>query len=198
VRRLLAAGAIGEVRQVVISARGHRRPGGWRRSVAVTGGGALIDGGIHYVHLLRAWGGPVAAVSAAAPSNLFADVEGEDTAFALFRFRRGGVGLLANSLAAPGLPRGQTAWITGATGSLGVDNRGRYLILRGAGRSRLRVFLRDRRGLAAQLRAFVAAVAEGRPPALPPASTRQDLAVVVAAYRAIATGQVVPVDDVDP
>jgi predicted dehydrogenase len=196
-RRVLEAGAIGDVRQIVISARGHRRPTGWRRSAAEAGGGALIDGGIHYVHVLRAWGGPVASVSAAAPPNLFPEVEGEDTAFVLLRFRRGAVGVLANSLAAPGLPRGQTAWITGSAGSLGVDNRGRYLVLRDRRRTRLQVFLRDRRGLAAQLRALVATIVEGRAPAPPPATTREDLAVVLAAYRAIATARVVPLD-VDP
>jgi predicted dehydrogenase len=95
--------------------------------------------------------------------------------------------MLATSIAAPRMPRAQWVWVTGTEGTLGVENRGRGLWLRGRSRTRVRVFLRDRRGLAAQLTEFVAAVRSGRPPALPPESARADLAVVLAAYRSLAT-----------
>ncbi|MGH7320276.1 MAG: Gfo/Idh/MocA family protein [Candidatus Rokuibacteriota bacterium] len=194
-RRSLAAGAIGAVRQVLLTPRGYWLPGGWRRRRAQVGGGMLIDGGIHYVHLLREWGGPIAEVSAAAPPNLFSELEGEDTAFVLVRFRSGAVGVLANSIAAPRLPRFQWAWATGTEGSLAVDNRGRYLRLHSGDGTRRSVFLRDRRGLRAQLAEFVAAVREGRPPGLSPQSARDDLAVVLAAYRAIDTGRTVSLEE---
>lgn len=190
-RRLLAAGAIGRVRQILISARGFRRPAGWRRRREEVGGGTLIDGGVHYVRLLHEWGGPIAQVSAASPPNLFDDVEGEDTAYVLVRFRDGAVGALTISIAAPGLPRPQWSWASGTAGSLGVDNRGRLLWLRRPRGSRLRGFFRDHRGLRAQLAEFLAAVREGRPPALPPQATRDDLAVVCAAYRSIETGHAI-------
>ncbi|MGH7265202.1 MAG: Gfo/Idh/MocA family protein [Candidatus Rokuibacteriota bacterium] len=190
-RRLLSAGVIGPVRQVVVTPRSSWAPRGWRARRAEAGGGILIDGGIHYVHLLQDWAGPIEWVSAAAPPNLVRELEGEDTAFLLVRFRSGAVGLLANSLAAPGLPRLQRTWVTGTRGSLAVDNRGRALWLRGPRGTRVRLFLRDRRGLSAQLAEFVAAVRERRPPALDPGSTRDDLAVVLAAYRSIETGRAV-------
>ncbi|HEV8309807.1 MAG TPA: Gfo/Idh/MocA family oxidoreductase [Methylomirabilota bacterium] len=196
-RRLLAAGAIGEVRQLLVSARGFRRPAGWRRRRQDVGGGILIDGGIHYIHLLQDWAGPVVQVHAVAPPNLFAEVEGEDTAFLLLRFRRGAVGSLANSLASPGLPRRQATWVSGTEGSLAVDNRGRYLWLRSRTRRGLRVFFRDLRGIRAQLADFVGAARENRPPALPAAATRRDLAVVLAAYRSIETGQPVGLPHAD-
>jgi predicted dehydrogenase len=188
-RRLLAAGAIGDVRQIVATPRGFRLPGGWRRTRASAGGGVLIDSGVHYVHLLRDWGGPIAQVTARAPANLFTEVEGEDTAFLLVRFRSGAVGVLATSIATPGAPRGPMLVASGSAGSLAVDARGRYLRVLGAGRKRLGVFLRDRRGLRAQVGEFVGAVRDGREPALPAESARQDLAVVLAAYRSIESGE---------
>jgi predicted dehydrogenase len=188
-RRLVRRGAIGAVRHVLISARVHREPSGWRRQREAVGGGSLIDGGIHYVHALREWGGPVARVAAAAPPGLFPGVEGEDTACVLLSFRSGAVGMLVHSLAAPGAPRTQEAWVTGTAGSLGVDSRGRYLVLRGRGGPRRTRVLRDPRGLATQLREFVAAVRGRRPPALLAREARQDLAVVLAAYRSIETGE---------
>jgi predicted dehydrogenase len=193
----LASGAIGAVRQIVVAPRGHWRPAGWRRQRVRAGGGALIDGGIHFVHLLREWGGAVAQVSAVAPPNLLPELEAEDTAFVLVRYRSGAVGTLLNSLAAPGLPRCQWAWATGTEGSLAVDNRGRALRLRGRGGRRRALFLRDRRGLRTQLAEFVAAVRDGRPPALSPASAREDLRVVLAAYRSMETGETVSLPDAD-
>jgi predicted dehydrogenase len=84
-------------------------------------------------------------------------------------------------------------WITGSAGSVGADPRGRFLWVRARGRRRLRLFFRDRRGLAAQLAEFVAAVRERREPALPAAESREDLAVVLAAYRSLETGTAVAV-----
>jgi predicted dehydrogenase len=187
-RAWLRAGTIGSVRQVLISARGHREPGGWRVRRADMGGGHLIDGGIHYVHVLRDWGGPVARVVGASPPNLFPGSEGEETIFLLVHFQGGAVGVLANSVSAPGLPSWQWAMATGTAGSMGLDTRGRLLWVRGREGTRVRLFLRDRRGLRSQLGEFAAAVRTGRPPALLPGSTREDLAVVLAAYRSIETG----------
>ena len=72
------------------------------------GGGLLIDGGIHYLHLLRDWAGPVEDLVALAPAKTF-PAEGEDTVFVMLRFRSGAVAALANSIAAPRLPRWQWA-----------------------------------------------------------------------------------------
>ena len=185
----LREGALGAVRQLVVTARGYRRPAGWRTRREEMGGGLLIDGGIHYLHLLRAWAGPVDKIMALAPPNAFPGVEGEDTIFLLLRFRSGAVATLLNSVAAPALPRSQWAWVTGTEGSLGVDHRGRALWLRARSRTCVRAFVRDRRGLVAQLREFVASVREGRPPSLPPESARADLALVLAGYRSLETGQ---------
>jgi predicted dehydrogenase len=189
VREYLRDGAIGAVHQIILTARGYWRPRGWRSRREEMGGGLLIDGGIHYMHLLRDWAGQVDEVVALAPTKTFAEVEGEDTVFLLVRFRSGAVAALANSNAAPGLPRVQFAWLTGTEGSLAVDHRGRALWLRSRRGTRVRAFVRDPRGLTAQLGEFVAAVREGRPPSLSPESARADLAVVLAAYRSLETGR---------
>ena len=187
-RGYLGGGAVGVVRQLVVAPRAYRRPSGWRSRRLEMGGGLLIDAGIHYLHLMRAWAGPVEEIMAVAPPNLFAGIEGEDTIFLLLRFRGGAVGTLASSAAAPGLPRGQWAWVTGTEGSLGIDHRGRALWLRGRGGMRLRAFVRDRRGLVAQLAEFVASVRDARAPGLPPEEARADLSLVLAAYRSLETG----------
>ena len=95
--------------------------------------------------------GPVDDLVAMAPRKTFAGVEGEDSVFVVLRFRSGAVAALANSVAAPGLPRWQWAWLTGTEGSLGVEYRGRALWLRARSGTRARVFVRDE-GLARDAR----------------------------------------------
>ena len=185
VRALLDAGALGALRELHLSARGFRRHVGWRLAEAA-GGGALIDGGIHYVHQLLWWGGGVRRVFALAPPKTIGDMAGEDAVNVLAELTDGGVGMLANSLAAPGVPRWQWSTVTGTAASVFADNRGRFVLARGGGRTRVRLFRRDTRGHEAMLAAVARAIDEGKAPEMDGAAGRRDLAVVLAAYRSVA------------
>jgi predicted dehydrogenase len=189
VRALLDVERLGPLREVHLIARGFRRHAGWRLGAASCGGGALIDGGIHYVHALRWWGGPVRRVFALRPPQTIEAMGGEDAVTLLAELPGGAVGLLANSLGAPGLPRFQWSTLTGAAGSCFVDNRGRVVAARGAGGVHVRLFRRDLRGHEAMLRAFRAAMEGGRAVEMDGDDGRKDLAIVLAAYRSIAERQ---------
>lgn len=197
-RRLLAEGCLGPIRQIHLVARGYRVPSPWRRRRAEAGGGALIDGGIHYVNLLRQWGGEVAEVYALRASQTVAEMEGEDSVHLLARLRSGAVAALLNSVGTPGVFRTQCSTVSGTEGTLFLDNRGRFLLLRARRRRRLSLFLRDRRGHAAMLREFVAAIREGRQPQMAGEEGRGDLAVVLAAYRSLDLGRPVEVSSAGP
>jgi predicted dehydrogenase len=93
-RRLLDSGRIGDVRSVQAYA-GH--PGGaefghaWVHDASVTGGGALVDNGIHVLDLVRFLGGDFESASGIAASHLWPFAPAEDNAFALFRAADGRV-----------------------------------------------------------------------------------------------------------
>jgi len=188
VRGLLDAGVLGALRELHIVARGYRRHVGWR-CAPEAGGGALIDGGIHYVHNLRWWGGEVRRLYALRPPQTLETMAGEDAVDLLAELETGAVGVLANSLAAPGLPRFQWSTVTGARGTCFADNRGRLVVVRGDGGVRVRFFRRDTRGHEAMLKAFDDAMTTGRASEMDGAAGRRDLAVVLAAYRSIAERQ---------
>ena len=188
VRRALDAGMLGEPREVQLIARGWRRHGGWRLTPGA-GGGALIDGGIHYVHALRWWGGEVRRVFALRPRQTLGDMAGEDAVDLLAECDGGVVGLLANSLGAPGRSRFQWSSVTGTRATCFVDNRGRWALVRGTEGFRLRLFRRDTRGHETMLRVFDDAMTSGRVSEMDGAEGRRDLAVVLAAYRSIAEGR---------
>lgn len=192
VRALLDQGALGPLREIHLVARGFQPRHGWRRSAARVGGGVLIDGGIHYVHNLRWWGGRVRRVFALRPPQTLRDAEGEDAVALLAELDHGAVGFLANSLAAPGLPTVQWSTVIGARASCLVDNRGRWVLLRSPAQSRLWIHARDTRGYRAMLAAFGRAMALGRAEEMDGQEGRRDLAVVLAAYRSLAEGGPVP------
>jgi predicted dehydrogenase len=184
VRRLIEEGRLGTLRELHLVARGFRRHTGWRCAPGA-GGGALIDGGIHYVHALRWWGGEVRRLFALRPPQTL-DMAGEDAVDLLAELEGGVVGILANSLAARGVPRFQWSSVTGTAGSCFVENRGRLVVVRGESGLRVRGFRRDARGHAAMLKAFDVAMSTGRADEMDGAAGRRDLAVVLAAYRSIA------------
>ncbi len=188
VRQALDAGRLGDVREVHLVARGWRRHAGWRLTEGA-GGGALIDGGIHYVHALRWWGGDVRRVFALRPRQTLADMAGEDAVDLLAECETGAVGFIANSLAARGLPRFQWSSVTGTRATCFVENRGRWAFVRGSDGVRLRLFRRDTRGHELMLRVFADAMASGRASEMDGAEGRRDLAVVLAAYQSIAEGR---------
>jgi predicted dehydrogenase len=185
VRRLVEDGALGALRELHLVARGLRRHVGWR-CAPEAGGGALIDGGIHYAHNLRWWGGEVRRVFALRPPQTLDTMAGEDAVDVLAELESGAVGLVANSLAAPGIPRFQWSTVTGTRGTCFADNRGRLVIVRGEGGLRVRLFRRDTRGHEAMLTAFDHAMTTGQASEMDGAAGRRDLAVVLAAYRSIA------------
>lgn len=192
-RRLMTGERLGPIRQIHLTARGYRVPSPWRRRRAEAGGGALIDGGIHYINLLRQCGGEVAEVYALRPPQTVEEMEGEDSVYLLARLRSGAVAALINSVGTPGILRTQCSSVSGTEGTLFLDNRGRFLLLRGQRGRRFSLFLRDRRGHRAMLREFVAAIGERRRPQMAGEEGRLDLAVVLAAYRSLDLGRPVEV-----
>jgi predicted dehydrogenase len=196
VKAVLDSGRLGALRELHLIARGFGARSGWRSAADAVGGGALIDGGIHYVHNLRWWGGEVQRVVALRPPQTVVTMEGEDAVSLLAELAGGAIGLLSNSLGAPGLSRLQWSTVTGTRGSCFADNRGRFVVVRGEGGARLWLFRRDVRGYEAMLTAFHQAMVRGRPVEMDAAAGRADVAVVLAAYRSIAERRAVDLDGV--
>ena len=123
VRRLkdaIAAGELGDVVSVQLGMLYHRteayyKKSSWHGTLALDGGGALINQGIHGVDLLLWLLGPVKRVQGV-KATLLHDIEAEDTLCALLEFESGCIGTLnAATSVWPGQPR--TLCICGTKGS---------------------------------------------------------------------------------
>jgi UDP-N-acetyl-2-amino-2-deoxyglucuronate dehydrogenase len=207
-RRLLDDGALGRLVLGEASTKWYRRQeyydsAPWRGTYAMDGG-SLMNQGIHYVDLLRWCMGPVREVTAVCSTQTH-QVEVEDTSLAIVRFSSGAVGTILSSTAAfPGFP--QRLEITGTEGTMTIeDGRMVRCALRdpgeitpaggagapgGAAADPAAV---DVASHAAQIADLLAAVDEGREPAVSGAAGRAALEIVLAVYESARSGRSVPV-----
>ena len=173
--------------------------GGWRGTWKLDGGGALMNQGIHVLDLLVWMLGEPVEVSAYAATLAHERIEVEDTVAATIRFASGAIGTItATTAASPG--RTVRLTVNGDAGSAIVDaDRLEYLHTsdretgeagEAANQSPLIADLQHPTdpGHAAQYADFVAAVQEGRPPAITTTDGRRALAVIVAIYESARKG----------
>lgn len=205
-REAVGRGDVGEVR-AFRCAWGHTGPqdwapdAGWFRDPAVAGGGALIDLGIHAADVLRAVLHDE-AVEVSALLSACRDRAGsrghddnrsagpdkvEDIAQLIVRFAGGAVGTLQASWA---LSSGSDHQLTiqGTLGTLHLDDRTLPTLQPARGGDATRLLLPDHSP--SVFDAFVEAVETGKEPAVTAADGRAAVAIVTAAYRSAASGEV--------
>jgi predicted dehydrogenase len=186
-------GRIGEVVGVRV-AMGHGGPETWTRDATwfrdaeLSGGGALIDLGVHVADLLRAvTGDEVAEVSAflsrASPGAV------EDAASVAVSLRGGGVGTLSASWSVRGTQDHQLL-VHGTDGTLSVE-RGQAVVRPASGGDKV---VLDAPSPVPDLLANFVAVCRGEAaPVVGPRDGREALAIIEAAYRSAAERRAVAV-----
>jgi UDP-N-acetyl-2-amino-2-deoxyglucuronate dehydrogenase len=209
-KRLIGEGALGRLVLGEASTKWYRTQGyydsaGWRGSWAMDGG-SLMNQGVHYVDLLRWCMGPVTEVTAVCATQAH-QIEAEDTALAIVRFGSGAVGTILSSTAAfPGFP--QRLEITGTEGTVIVEDG--QIVRRGFGAgaradggdgkdggdgtqpgTAADPAALDVSGHAAQIADLLAAIDEGREPAVNGQAGRDALQIVCAVYESARSGRTV-------
>jgi predicted dehydrogenase len=182
--RLLAGDAIGPLRLIRLSALKLQRSTDWRGSAEVAGGGALFEGGVHWINLLDTLGGAVASAQGfrTGPEPL------ERTMVVVVKFASGAVGTLHHSWAAPTRWKGLSlSQIIGERGTIVFESNGLFVGVHGKRRRLLFPGFRDVRGFGAMWRDFLRALSTGAPPVMTLADARRDMAVIEAAYRTATT-----------
>lgn len=181
-RAIVASGDLGEVLFVHVNALKRQTTPGWRADAEVAGGGALFEGGVHWMHLMANFGLRVARVRGLRPGVSRGGME--RSMLATFEYVGGAVGTLSHSweVAAPfgGL---RASAIYGTEGAVHFESNGLLVLQRGR-RTRLRApGLRDFLGFGAMWRDFVDALTERRPAEVTLDHAREVLALVEASYQ---------------
>lgn len=181
-RRLLAEGVIGEVLFLHVNALKRQDASGWRSEPALAGGGALFEGGIHWVSFMshlgltvrRAHGFPACAGRA------------EQGLTAVIEYEGGAVGTLLYSWQVPSPLRGlRGSRIYGREGSIAFESNGLAVGVWGRRKRLLFPGVRDLVGRRAMWRDFVEALTTGAEPAYDLARARRDLETVEQIYASL-------------
>ncbi len=185
-------GAVGDVTGFRV-AFGHAGPQAWAPHAtwfferATAGGGCLIDLGVHAVDLVRAVTSDDVTHVSAVLNGQAGDVETD--AQLLVRMRGGAIGSVHASWSAQPGPDHQLT-VVGTEGTLHLDARTALTLLTASGdRSRVELPATT----SSPLEELLAAVRGERPPAVTATDGRAAVAVVEAAYRSAATGELVEV-----
>lgn len=180
-RSMLRDGTIGEPRFLDIKALKTQRTENWRDDPTLAGGGALYEGGIHWIDFLSNVGLDVVSVHGFRPGR---SAELDREMLVVARYAEGAVGVLFFSWAIPSLLKGaRLSHIYGSEGTIRFESNGLFILALGK-RMRLRFpGVRDLTGSRAMFRDFLGALREGRAPEFTLARARRDLELVEAAYR---------------
>ncbi|HEU4800066.1 MAG TPA: Gfo/Idh/MocA family oxidoreductase [Gemmatimonadales bacterium] len=182
-RKLISEGAVGDVRYLIVKALKQQKTGGWRDDVKIAGGGALFEGGIHWVDLMASIGLSVKSVSGWAPRN----AQPERSMLVVFKYEEGPVGTLFHSWDTPSLLKGlRLSRIHGSGGSIAFESNGLFLLLFSRRPRIIFPGFRDISGYGAMLADFLGAIRNGREPEFSLAMARRDLQLVEEAYRTAA------------
>ncbi|MXY58105.1 MAG: Gfo/Idh/MocA family oxidoreductase [Gammaproteobacteria bacterium] len=196
-RELIDAGAIGDV----ITARACfydplTVPPGvipWRYELARAGGGISIDGGAHWIRPMRMMLGEVDEVIAATARHV-ADMEGESSAHALFRFESGVVGTFDALQSTGAVGPVEDFRITGTNGELVMERgrNGRLMLYNGEhpdGLAVMSAFEGKAASYGVELHDFSCAVLDGKELEASPAFSLGELRTALAMYRSVESGR---------
>jgi predicted dehydrogenase len=184
-RQMIARGDVGELRFIHLNALKRQTTGDWRDDPALSGHGALFEGGIHWISLLASIGLTVSGVRASRPGSR----AGLDRSMVVtLDYAEGAVATLAYSWEIGGFPSG-VRWSAcyGTAGTLHFETNGLLGLQTGRRRRLFVPGLADLLGYRAMLADFFEAIRHNRPAAYTLAMAARDLQLVERAYRSLDT-----------
>ena len=182
-REVLASGDVGEPLFLQLNAVRLQRIPGWREDPAM-GGGALLEGGIHWIHFLASLNLPIRAVRGARPGRR----SGPDRSMlVVMEYGNGPIATLHYSWDVPSLLRGlRLSHLWGTDGGVTFETNGAFVAVHGRRRRLLVPAPRDVAGYRAMWRDFLDALRSGRAPRMTLDLAERDLRLVEAVHATIA------------
>ncbi|MGC9152959.1 MAG: Gfo/Idh/MocA family protein [Vulcanisaeta sp.] len=181
-------GRLGRISMIIVRRLQINSPGGWRRIRMLMGGGALIDGGIHYIDTLLNLGGDYTEVKSMCMQG-FAGLEGEDISASMFRFKSGALGILLYSWSAPGGDKAPVFEVYGERGFIMEDPGSRVpgkpygdLLINIDGMQE-KIIVEKVNVIEREIESFIQAVINNTDLPMPPEIALRDLRAVLDAYR---------------
>jgi len=179
--------------------------GGWKGTLKMDGGGALMNQSIHAIDLLQWVAGPVKSISGATARLAHPQIEVEDTAGAVVEFANGAIGLIQGATSMwPGASKrleisgdrgtaiavedALTAWTFAEETPADEEIRKQYFKSASSGGSADPAAI-SHAGHAKCFASALEAIEHGKPPAIDGAEARKAVQIILAIYESARTGR---------
>ena len=182
-RELINNEIIGEILFVQINAIKLQKTGNWRDDTQLSGGGALFEGGIHWVNFIANLGMPVKSVRGFRPGKR----DGvEKSMLVAVEYESGAVGSLSYSWEVPMLLQGiQLSRIYGRKGVITFESNGVFVLVNGVRKKVIFPGLGDIAGYKGMFRDFLHVLQTGEEPAMNLAVAQKDLQLLETIYQTV-------------
>jgi predicted dehydrogenase len=182
-RKILRDGWIGEVRFVLVNALKKQVTEDWRDDEQLSGGGALFEGGIHWINFVANLGMTIESVRGfgkAAERGL------ERSVVVALKYVGGAAGAVYYSWEIPSLLRGlRLSKIFGLEGSLTFESNGLFIVVNGVRKRLIIPGMSDITGSKAMFRDFIRALRTGEEAQMNLDLAERDLQLVETVYESM-------------
>ncbi len=183
-RNILATDVIGDVRFMYFNATKKQTQDDWRNEAGVSGGGALFEGGIHWINFMANLGLRIKKVTGFQPKK--PDNQLERSMQVVAEYEEGMVANLFYSWEIDALINGlRLSRIYGTEGSVTFESNGIFIFIRGKKWRFILPGFSDIGGSKKMFRDFYLAIKNGVDPAFNFAMAKRDLELVEQAYRTV-------------
>lgn len=179
-REVLAMNLIGDLLFILFNVLKTQKVTAWRADAGTAGGGALFEGGIHWINYISNLGLTIQSVTGFQPSNTTIP---ERSMQVVVKYAEGPVGTLFYSWEVNTLLKGlRNSRVFGSKGSIHFESNGLYIFVRGEKWKLILPGLRDIGGTKAMLTDFIQALRTGEDAAFNLQMARRDLELLEQAY----------------
>ena len=179
-REIIKKNWIGEILFIQVNALKLQKSAGWRNDVTLAGGGALFEGGIHWINFMANLGFTIEQIKGFRPGSR---PEIERSHLVSIKYKEGPVGVLSYSWEVPSLFKGlRLSRIYGKEGSITFESNGLFILVKGKVKRFLLPGLSDISGYKAMFKDFLQAIRNNSQPLFRLELAKRDLQYLEAIY----------------
>jgi len=182
-RELIQKDSIGEILFVHVNALKLQTTANWRDDTALSGGGALFEGGIHWINFAANLGLPVKTMRGWRPGQRDSI---DRSMLVAIEYETGAVGTLSYSWETPVLLKGlHLSQIYGRQGVITFESNGLFILVNGIKKKLVFPGLGDLAGYKEMFRDFFRALRTGQEPQMNLGMAQKDLQLIEAIYQSV-------------
>jgi UDP-N-acetylglucosamine 3-dehydrogenase len=183
-RTILAQNLIGDIKFMFFNATKTQQVDDWRGDIKTTGGGALYEGGIHWINFISNMGMAIKKITGFYPDNKSAKGKLERSMQVVAEYEDGAIGTLLYSWEVNALLKGlRMSRIYGSKGSVKFESNGLFMFVRGDKWKLIFPGISDIGGVKGMFADFIKALREGEDAQFSLEKAKRDLVFIEQAYK---------------